>query len=234
MTGERRSETPPGGHSCLADAHYIAPFSIDQTVTVKARAHLAGGLWSGTRTAEFEIHFAAPIFVPSSGGPYSKPTTVTITPCTHGSAIYYTTDSSEPTTASILYTVAFSVDQTTTVEACELINGHVWSATKTVLYKIAYAAPTLTPSSGTYAAGKTVTITHTVSGAQIYYTVNGAEPTTSSALYSSPVALSVAGPVALRARALVHGHVWGATKIGTYTITGGTSVSFAALVGRLR
>jgi hypothetical protein len=233
-TGATVYYTLDGSMPDAGDAPYTAPFSVDQTVTVQARALLAGGLWSGTRTVLFEIHFAAPVFVPSSAGPYSKPTTVTITSSTHGSAIYYTTDGSEPTTSSIRYTAPFSVDQTTTVKARELINGHVWGAAKTMLYKIAYAAPTLTPSSGTYAVGKTVTITHTVSGAQIYYTVNGGEPTTSSALYSSPVVLNAAGPVTLKARALIHGQVWSATKSGTYTITGGASITFAGLVGRLR
>jgi chitinase len=204
----------------LSDTLYTAPFSVDQTTTVKARARIGGALWSGTRTVTFEIRYAAPTFVPSSGGPYTSVTTVTISAPVAGAAVYYTTDGSEPTTASgALYVAAFTVDETTTVKARALINGHVWGALKTVEYKVHYNAPTLTPSSGTYAAGKTITITHTVAGAQLYYTLNGSEPTTASPLYGGPVPLTVPGAATLKARALIHGHVWGATKTGAYTIT---------------
>jgi hypothetical protein len=202
----------------LEDNRYTGGFTVDETATVKARARIGGSLWGATKTVEFDIRYAAPTFVPSSGGPYSKATTVTMSPAIAGSAIYYTTDGSEPTTASALYTTGFSVDETTTVRGRALINGHVWSATKTVEYKIAYAAPTLTPSSGTYTVGKTVTITLSVAGAQIYYTLDGSVPTTASALYSGVVTLSVPGPTTLKARALFHEHVWSATRTGTYTV----------------
>src|SRR5208337_3413549 len=50
------------------------------------------------------------------------------------------------------------------------------------------ATPTFTPSTGRYATPQAVTITSTA-GAAIYYTTDGSAPTTSSSLYSGPIAV---------------------------------------------
>ena len=50
--------------------------------------------------------------------------------------------------------------------------------------------PTITPASGTYYAPIEVAISCPTSGAKIYYTTNGSDPTTSSAQYSAPFTVS--------------------------------------------
>ena len=52
------------------------------------------------------------------------------------------------------------------------------------------AAPSFNPAAGTYYQPIEVTIRCATNGAQIYYTTNGSDPTTSSTLYSSPITLS--------------------------------------------
>ena len=52
------------------------------------------------------------------------------------------------------------------------------------------ATPTFSPAAGTFTSAQTVTISDTTSGASIYYTTNGTTPTTSSTLYSAPIAIS--------------------------------------------
>jgi hypothetical protein len=52
------------------------------------------------------------------------------------------------------------------------------------------ATPTITPAAGTYSAGQQVTITTSTSGAAIYYTTDGSQPTLSSPVYSAPIALN--------------------------------------------
>jgi hypothetical protein len=56
---------------------------------------------------------------------------------------------------------------------------------------VIYSVPTLsaTPTAGTYTSAQSVVLTATKNAA-IYYTTNGATPTTSSTLYSSPIAIS--------------------------------------------
>lgn len=54
----------------------------------------------------------------------------------------------------------------------------------------ALAAPTITPASGTFYTPIEVSITCRTGGAKIYYTTNGANPTTSSTQYTVPFTLS--------------------------------------------
>lgn len=64
---------------------------------------------------------AAPTINPAAGT-YSEAQTVTIT-AEEGAVIYYTTDGSEPTTASTQYTGPFTVSETTTVKAFAMKEG---------------------------------------------------------------------------------------------------------------
>ena len=52
------------------------------------------------------------------------------------------------------------------------------------------AAPVFTPKAGTYYAPISVSIASTSTGASIYYTTDGTEPSDASTLYSAPIALS--------------------------------------------
>lgn len=52
------------------------------------------------------------------------------------------------------------------------------------------ATPTFNPPAGVYASAVNVTISSTTPGAQIRYTTNGSEPTATSTLYSTPIAIS--------------------------------------------
>ena len=59
---------------------------------------------------------ATPVFTPIAGY-YEETQNVTITCSTEGATIYYTTDGTEPTTASAQYTEAIEVSQNTTIKA---------------------------------------------------------------------------------------------------------------------
>ncbi len=52
------------------------------------------------------------------------------------------------------------------------------------------SAPSFSPAGGTYHSPIEVTLSCSAAGAQIYYTTNGATPTTSSTRYTAPIALS--------------------------------------------
>lgn len=52
------------------------------------------------------------------------------------------------------------------------------------------ATPTFSPEAGTYTTAQNVTISCTTTGATVYYTTDGTVPTTSSLVYSTPIAIS--------------------------------------------
>jgi hypothetical protein len=78
------------------------------------------------------------------------------------------------------------------------------------------AAPTFSPSAGTYTSAQTVTLSDATSGATIYYTRNGAEPTTSSTRYTGPI--TVSSTETLRAMAVAKGDTDSAVASADYTM----------------
>ena len=78
--------------------------------------NLTGFENSGTTTV------ATPTFSPV-GGTYYEPQTVSINCNTEGATIYYTTDGSEPTTESSVYSSPISVSTTTTIKAMAVKEG---------------------------------------------------------------------------------------------------------------
>jgi hypothetical protein len=84
------------------------------------------------------------------------------------------------------------------------------------------ATPTISPNGGSYTSAQTITLATTTSGAQIRYTLNGTDPTSSSTLYSGPFSLSSSATV--KAKAFATGMNASATASAAFTIsTGGTT-----------
>lgn len=77
---------------------------------------------------------AAPVVDPN-GGSFTDAQTVTITCATEGASIYYTTDGSDPTTESTLYTGAFELTESATVKAIAVKNGCLNSEIVTVTFE---------------------------------------------------------------------------------------------------
>jgi hypothetical protein len=80
------------------------------------------------------------------------------------------------------------------------------------------ATPFISPASGTYTPGRTVTISDATPGVNIYYTTNGSEPTASSTPYVAPIPMrSSAGAETIRAVAFSNASSSSITT-ATYTI----------------
>jgi len=86
----------------------------------------------------------------------------------------------------------------------------------------AAATPQFSPGGGTYTTAQTVTISDATSGATIYYTTNGATPTTNSTQYTAPI--TVSSSQTLRAIAVANGFTQSAVGSASYTIGGGSTV----------
>jgi hypothetical protein len=79
------------------------------------------------------------------------------------------------------------------------------------------ATPTFSPVAGTYSSSQTVTISDSTPSATIYYTTNGATPSTSSPVYTTPI--SVTATTTVKAIATAPGFTQSAVATAVYTIT---------------
>jgi uncharacterized delta-60 repeat protein len=88
------------------------------------------------------------------------------------------------------------------------------------------STPIISPNGGSYSSAQSVTLSSATSGAQIRYTLNGTDPTQTSALYSGPITIS--SSATLKARAFATGMNPSAVASATFTIGTSTGGSTAA------
>jgi hypothetical protein len=172
---------------------YSSPLQISSTETVTAIAIESGYTNSSVGSAAYAIVPAVP--TPSfSPGPatYTNTQMVTISDTQSGATIYYTTDGTTPTINSNVYSSAISVSASETIEAIAEATNYSNSNVASSVYVIAplIPAPTFSPVAGTYVGSQSVSLVDTQSGVTIYFTTDGSTPTTSSSVYSSPIAIS--------------------------------------------
>ena len=95
---------------------------------------------------------------------------MTITCETEGATIHYTTDGTEPTAESPVYSEAIAVGETMTIKAIamkeDMTNSAIASATYTINIP-QVATPTFDPAQGEYTEAQNVTITCETEGAAI-------------------------------------------------------------------
>ncbi len=118
-------------------------------------------------------------------------TDVAISCSTTGATIYYTTDGSDPTNASTLYTEPFNVaEEGVTVKAVAYADGYNPSEVAELAVSIytTSAVPTIT---ATYEEGKTtVTIENNEPDADVYYNFTGSTATNESSKYTTAVEIT--------------------------------------------
>ena len=90
------------------------------------------------------------------------------------------------------------------------------SVTVTIGETETVATPTFSPEAGTYTGEQSVTISCTTDGAEIYYTTDGSDPSSSSTKYSS--AIAVGETTTIKAIAVKDGMADSSVASATYTI----------------
>jgi hypothetical protein len=195
------------------------PLTLSQNATVKTKGYKASMAESATATATYAVYAAAPIVIPDPGRTYTNAVTVSLTTSTEGAMIRYTTNGVEPTTSSTLYTNAFVLQQSATVKAKTLKSGMTDSSTISSTYTIiqTVATPMLSPESGTVRTNSvSVTMACATAGATIRYTLDGLDPTITSAAYGSTVNLTQSTTV--KAKAFKSGMADSAVISTSYTV----------------
>jgi hypothetical protein len=124
-----------------------------------------------------------------NGGSFSSAQTVTLT-ANEPATIYYTLDGSTPTMSSTQYTASIGINSTTTLKYFAVDTAGNPSDVQTATYTFTIVTPvvTISPAAGSYTSAQSVTLTCTnVSGATIFYTLDGTTPTVNSGIYSAPI-----------------------------------------------
>jgi len=215
--------TTDGSDPTAVSPIYTGPFTVSATTTVKYRAWDNAGNIETTQSQLISIDAVAPVSsITCNGGAcsdasYSSAVAVGLSAVDAGgsglAAIRYTTDGSDPTTSSTLYTGTFSVSSTTTVKYRAWDNAGNVEATNSQLIQIT-AADTTPPtssiacngstcSSSWYTAAVNVTLSAVDAGgsgvAFIRYTTDGSDPSLSSPAYTAPFTVSSTTTVKYRA-----------------------------------
>jgi len=218
-TGTTIYYTTNGTTPTTSSSVYSGAITVSATETLKAIAVETGYSNSAVATAAYTIApvLPTPTFTPVAGS-YTASQSVAISDSTAGTAIYYTTNGTTPTTSSTKYSSAITVTTTETLEAIAVETGYTNSAVATAAYTIipVLPAPTFTPAAGTYTSSQSVTISDATAGTTIYYTTNGTTPTTSSSVYSG--AITVSATETLEAFAVETGYTNSAVATAAYTI----------------
>ena len=152
---------------------------------------------SGTKTTpefisgNYLVDFVAVPRFSVAAGAVASGTQVALSTPQDGFTIYYTTDGSDPKTLGTEYTGVITISAATTIKAYAK-KGTILSNVATAEYTLATpaATPTFSPTAGAYNAAQNVEISTTTDGAEIYYTTNGTEPTTSSTKYTTAIAVN--------------------------------------------
>ena len=160
-----------------------------------------------------------PIITPGSQT-FTGSVSVSITDATQGATIYYTTDGSTPTSSSAQYSIPFNVTSTTTVRALASASGYLASQIASATYTDMTQAnpPTFSVPAGSYTSPQSVMLSDTTSGATIYYTTDGSEPTTSSNLYTAGSSISVLSTETINAIAVAPGYLASPVASAIYTM----------------
>lgn len=111
--------------------------TITAAQTIKAIAVKDGLEDSEVASASYTI--AVPCETPTFSldeGEYAKGTTVTISTGTADATIYYTTDGSTPTTSSLIYSSAITINAATTIKAIAVKDGYLNSAVASASYTV--------------------------------------------------------------------------------------------------
>ncbi|NLH00675.1 MAG: SH3 domain-containing protein [Clostridiales bacterium] len=160
--------------------------------------------------------------------------TVTLTSDTEGASIYYTLDGSLPTRNSTLYTGAITFCSTAKLRAIAVSGNYSDSTILEYTVKVPQAtAPSASVSSGlssgnVVSSGSQIKLS-SVSGATIYYTTDGTEPTSSSKVYNSPI--TITQDTTIKAMAEAKGMSRSQIAVFTYKVGSVFTVSASAGTG---
>lgn len=212
--------TTDGSEPSEASAEYTGPVSVAKSETVKAKAFKANWIESETSSATYTVtgKVSMPVISPT-GGEYTEAQTVTISCASAGATVRYTTDGSEPSAFSAVYSGAVGVTKSLTVKAKAWLAGWDVSDTASATFSIGGVTADVgfSVNGGSYTdASLALSLSCGTAGSTVYYTIDGTTPTTASTAYAGPIAITATTTVKAFARRA--GFTDSAVTSNTYTM----------------
>lgn len=222
VSGTEKYYTLDGSTPSKSSMKYGYGITINNTCTLKAIAYKDGYITSDVLTANYIVQQEKlTLNAETTGGEVSAGTVIKLTPSVSDAKIYYTLDGSKPTQGSTLYTsTGITVNESCTLKAIAYKDGYNPSdvLTETYIVELTKIQLSASPSDGEIIAGTKVTLTTSnVEGADIYYTLDGSSPTTSSTQYTSS-GISIDKECTLKAIAVKEGYKESDVLTATYSV----------------
>lgn len=156
-------------------------------------------------------------------GEIIKGTPVEITCPTEGATIHYTTDGTEPTKDSPVYSGPIEVNADMTIKAIAVKDGLENSYVAEITYLVVLdtvATPIFDPQSSEVEKGRKIGISCETEGAKIYYTTDNTTPNAESMLYDAASGIIVDKAMTIKAIAIAEGYNDSEVATVTYSIEG--------------
>ncbi len=156
----------------------------------------------------------------TAGGLFAADQLVALTATPDTAQIFFTTDGTDPTTDSTLYTepIAITAEGVTTIKFIAVNNGTA-SGIVTETFTLDKTAPALTANvDGSEVPADTALTLSAGENASIFFTLDGAVPTADSTLYAAPVQLAAGQTL----RAIAIDGAGNASSIGSWTAAAAT------------
>jgi glucan-binding YG repeat protein len=197
--------TTDGTDPTTASTKYITPLSISESTEVKAIA-----VKNGTAGTVYTFHYKIiPYEVKGdhSPGTYIDSVVVEFRSKNSNDKIYYTTDGSEPTTASTPFIKPMFLKDSTTFKVRAYSPdgeaGNVSELAYVINKSGNVVAPKVSVPEGTYGKEFQVALTSESQDAAIYYTLDGSTPSSNSNKYQGPI--NITSDIVLKAIAVAGG-----------------------------
>ncbi len=209
---------------------YQNPFTLNETATVKAKAFMNSQYWQDSPVAEasYTIVNEPTLSVDPVSLTFSSTQltgTVNINSASLTDAITISCDNSHFTLSESSFPANVgNTSFTITYDGLEPATGTVTVSSGTLSTQIALVAtaklptPVIVPENGTTDTLITVTMSSTVMGATIHYTIDNTEPTTTSPIYAEPIILNTPGTYTYKAIAMKEGWENSEMTTATYTV----------------
>ena len=230
--------TTDGSSPGVLSTLYTGPISLYDTTTLRSIAlknltssSVSVGVYiinNPTAPADVGAQVPTPVFDPPPDT-YVQSVDVTISCEVVGADFFYTLDGSPPSTATTLYEGPVTIATPATIKAIASKEGMTDSSVASGDYALQAALPVSSVSSGSYGSAFDVTLTCATAASQIYYTLDGSEPTDANTLYGGLI--NIDSDLTLKAVAVSSGYV--DSDVASFSFTIDPFVDYAVLLDDL-